>query len=139
MRPLIILAEPAQGRRASSTSKVHANTYTFTDIIVRGSQPGSTRINGLNNLGQAAGWYFDSAGSFGNFIDTHGALSDISNALSLTSLETNAINDRGQALDGNFPDFEVLNASGVVASINISGAKGDAYINGFNRTMLDKP
>ena len=49
---------------ASWASKAHALGYTFTDIDVPGSQPGTTGFFGLslNNLGQVVGSYVDSAG-----------------------------------------------------------------------------
>jgi hypothetical protein len=69
MRPIMILAAAALGGllAASSTSKAHALGYTFTDLNVPGSQPGSTgAFDGLaiNNLGQIAGSYIDSSGNF---------------------------------------------------------------------------
>lgn len=159
---------------ALSASTADAFGYTFTDINVPGSQPGSTGFFGLslNNLGQVAGVYFDNAGNADgfvytggkyatvdapgaidtyvwgindrgqmvgtafngaadyNFIDTHGIFTVISNAVS--PLESNAINDRGQVLAGNFPNYEVLNSKGVITPIDTSGANGDVFLGGFN-------
>ena len=69
MRPIMILASAALGGlfAASSTSQAYAFGYTFTDLDVPGSQPGSTgTFDGLaiNNLVQIAGIYIDSSGNF---------------------------------------------------------------------------
>jgi len=69
MRPIVILAAAALVGllAASSTSKGYALGYTFTDLNVPGSQPGSTgAFDGLaiNNLGQIGGSYIDSSGNF---------------------------------------------------------------------------
>ena len=69
MRPIMILAAAALGGllAASSTSKAHAVGYTFTDLNVPGSQPGSAgAFDGLaiNNLVQIAGSDIDSSGNF---------------------------------------------------------------------------
>ena len=69
MRPIMILAAAALGGllAASSTSNAHALDYTFTDLNVPGSQPGSIgAFDGLtpNNLVQIAGSYIDSSGNF---------------------------------------------------------------------------
>ena len=76
MRPILILASAALGGlfAASSTSQAYAFGYTFTDLNVPGSQPDSTGANGIgiNNLGQIAGTYTDSAGNFDGFLYTGG-------------------------------------------------------------------
>jgi hypothetical protein len=74
MRPIAILAAATLGGlfAASSISQVHAFGYTFTDINVPGSQPDSTQGTGLNNWGQVAGTYTDSAGNFDGFLYTGG-------------------------------------------------------------------
>jgi probable HAF family extracellular repeat protein len=76
MRPIMILASAALGGlfAASSTSQAYAFGYTFTDLDVPGSQPYSTGYVGLgiNNLGQIAGSYTDSAGNSHGFLYTGG-------------------------------------------------------------------
>lgn len=169
-----ILAAAAALGGLLAASSAQALGYAFTDINVPGSQPGSTGFFGLslNNLGQVAGVYFDSAGNADgfvyaggkyatvdapgaidtyvwgindrgqmvgtafdgaadyNFIDTRGTFTVISSAIS--PLESNAINDKGQVLAGNFPNYEVLNANGVITPIDTSGANGDVFLGGFN-------
>jgi hypothetical protein len=59
---------------ASWASKAHALGYTFTDIEVPGSQPGTTGFFGLslNNRGQVVGSYVDSAGNENGFLYSGG-------------------------------------------------------------------
>lgn len=82
---LMMLAAAALGGllAASSTSKAHALGYTFTDLNVPDSQPGSTgTFDGLaiNNRVQIAGSYIDSSGNFdgslymgGKYVTAEGA------------------------------------------------------------------
>ena len=62
MRRMIFAAAGLSGLfAASSTSEAHAFGYTLTDINLLGSQPDSTDGVGLNDRGQVAGTYNDSA------------------------------------------------------------------------------
>jgi hypothetical protein len=73
-KDMTILAAAAMGGMLAASS-AHAFGYTFTDLDVPGSQPGSTgAFDGLaiNNLGQIAGSYVDSAGNFNGFLYTRG-------------------------------------------------------------------
>jgi hypothetical protein len=116
MRPIMILAAAALGGllAASSTSKTHALGYTFTDLNVPGSQPGSTgAFDGLaiNNLGQIAGSDIDSSGNFDGFLYAGGkyVTADAPGAID-TSIY--GINDRGQlvgtASDSNGSSFDLI-------------------------------
>jgi probable HAF family extracellular repeat protein len=168
-----IITAVLAGLLATSSAAQASNIgYTFTDIDVPGSQPGSTGffVPGINNLGQVVGTYVDNAGNadgflysggryvtvdapgaldtyvygindFGqmvgtaiysnadyNFIDTRGKFTVISSAIS-----PQAINDSDQVL-GYLGDVKwgVLNANGVIAPVNVSGAPGSAFPSGFN-------
>jgi hypothetical protein len=60
---------------ASSTAQASVTSYSFADIDVPGSQPGSTGFSfplGLNNLGQVAGSYNDSSGNSHGFLYSGG-------------------------------------------------------------------
>jgi len=99
---LMILAAAALGGliAASSTSKAHALGYTFTDLNVLDSQPGSTgTFDGLaiNNLVQIAGSYIDSSGNFDGSLYMGGkyVTADAPDAID-TSIY--GINDPGQAV-----------------------------------------
>jgi len=85
---------------ASSTSKAHALGYTFTDINVPGSQPGSTGFfNNLaiNNLGQVVGTYIDSEGNAAGFLYAGGKYVTI-DAPGATATFLSGVNDSGQIL-----------------------------------------
>ncbi len=84
---------------ASSTSQAKTVGYTFTEINVPGSQPGSTGQNGLgmNNLGQVAGTYNDSSGAH-NFLYTNGKYVALPGAPGAFETHIVGINDRGQML-----------------------------------------
>jgi uncharacterized membrane protein len=101
MRPIMALASVALGGLlgASSTSRADAFGYSFTDINVLGSQPGSTGEYGLglNNLGQIVGSYFDSMGNSEGFLYTGGKYVTI-NAPGATDTYLYGINDFGQIL-----------------------------------------
>jgi uncharacterized membrane protein len=89
---------------ALSTSTADALGYTFTDINVPGSQPGSTgNFNGIsiNNLGQIAGTYIDSAGNFDGFLYTGGKYVTL-NAPGATGTFLEGINDLGQVVGTAF-------------------------------------
>lgn len=101
MRPIMILASAALGGlfAASSTSQAYAFGYTFTDLNVPGSQPYSTGYVGLgiNNLGQIAGSYSDSAGNSHGFLYTGGKYVTV-DAPGATDTYVSGINDFGQLL-----------------------------------------
>jgi probable HAF family extracellular repeat protein len=101
MRPITILAAGALGGlfAASSILEAHAFGYTFTDINVPGSQSDSTGDNGLgiNNLGQIAGSYNDSAGNSHGFLYTGGKYVTI-DAPGASDTYVYGINDLGQIL-----------------------------------------
>ena len=78
----------------------HALGYSFTDLDVPGSQPGSTgAFDGLaiNNLGQIAGSYVNSAGNFNGFVFAGGKYVSVD---APGTIDTNlyGINDFGQIL-----------------------------------------
>jgi uncharacterized membrane protein len=97
----MILAAAALGGlfAASSTPEAYAFGYTFTDINVPGSQSGSTGEFGLavNNLGQVAGSYSDSAGNSDGFLYTGGKYVTL-DAPGATDTYLYGINDFGQIL-----------------------------------------
>jgi hypothetical protein len=84
---------------ASSSSKALAVGYTFTDINVPGSQPGSTGFLslGMNNLGQVVGTYKDSAGNDDGFLYSGGKYVTI-DAPGATDTYLYGINDLGHIL-----------------------------------------
>ena len=84
---------------ASSTSQAKTVGYTFTEINVPGSQPGSTGQNGLgmNNLGQVTGTYNDSSGAH-NFLYTNGKYVALPGAPGAFETHIVGINDWGQML-----------------------------------------
>ena len=84
---------------ASSTSQAKTVGYTFTDIDVPGSTPGSTGLNGLgmNNLGQVVGTYNDSSGDH-NFLYTNGKYVTVPGAPGAFETHIFGINDWGQML-----------------------------------------
>jgi uncharacterized membrane protein len=84
---------------ASSTSQAKTVGYTFTEINVPGSQPGSTGQNGLgmNNLGQITGTYNDSSGEH-NFLYTNGKYVTVPGAPGAQDTQIFGINDWGQML-----------------------------------------
>lgn len=99
---MILAAAAALGALlvASSASTAYALGYTFTDINVPGSQPGSTgAYDGLaiNNLGQIAGSYVDNAGNYDGFLYTGGRYVTVD---APGAIDTNlyGINDFGQVL-----------------------------------------
>jgi hypothetical protein len=83
----------------SSASKADALGYTFTDINVLGSQPGSTGEYGLalNNWGEVAGSYLDSVGNSNGFLYTGGKYATI-DAPGATDTYVYGLNDLGQIL-----------------------------------------
>jgi hypothetical protein len=116
MRPTMILAAAALGGllAAFSTSKAHALGYTFTDLNVAVSQPGSTgAFDGLAiaNLGQIAGSYIDSSGNFDGSLYMGGkyVTADAPDAID-TSIY--GINDPGQlvgtASDSNGSSYDLI-------------------------------
>lgn len=76
-------------------------TETFNKIAVPGAQ--STDVTAINNLGQAAGTYTDSAGAVHGFVDTGGHFTflNLPTNVSGTLEGITAINDLGQVV-GNF-------------------------------------
>jgi uncharacterized membrane protein len=117
----------------SPTSKAHAIGYTFTDIDVPGSQPGSTGFFGLslNNLGQVVGSYADSAGNEDGFLYSGGKYVTL-NAPGATSTFLEGINDFGQvvgtATRSNGTGFNFIDTHGkfTVISDAISPLLGNA-------------
>ena len=105
MRPIMILASLALGGlfATSSTSQAHAFGYTFTDLNVPGSQPYSTGYVGLgiNNLGQIAGSYSDSAGNSHGFLYTGGKYVTV-DAPGAMDTYVYGINDFGQILGTSY-------------------------------------
>ena len=87
----------------SPTSKAHALGYTFTDLDVPGSQPGSTGFFSLslNNLGQVVGTYTDSAGNKDGFFYSGGKYVTL-NAPGATNTFLEGINDLGQVVGTAF-------------------------------------
>jgi PEP-CTERM motif len=82
-------------------------------------------------LGQVVGTAFHSNGAAFNFIETHGKLTVISDAIS--PLSGNAINDKDEVLGSlGFPNYGILNPHGVISPIDTSGANGTAFVEGFN-------
>jgi hypothetical protein len=92
----------------SSASKADALGYTFTDINVPGSQPGSTGEYGLalNNWGEVAGSYLDSVGNSNGFLYTGGKYATI-DAPGATDTYVYGLNDLGQ-----ISEFPSMSAQG---------------------------
>jgi hypothetical protein len=82
----------------SAAAQAGVTGYTFTEINVPGSQPGSTGFFGIgiNDKGQIVGDYVDSAGQHG-FFYTNGQYSTI-DAPGAIDTQALGINDRGQIL-----------------------------------------
>ena len=116
-----------------STSTADALGYTFTDINAPGSQPGSTGFFGLslNNLGEVAGTYVDSAGNYDGFLYSGGKYVTL-NAPGATSTFLEGINDFGQvvgtAFRSNGTGFNFIDTRGkfTVISDAISPLLGNA-------------
>jgi probable HAF family extracellular repeat protein len=125
MRPFIILAATALGGllAASSASKARDFGYTFTDINVPGSQPGSTGFLGLgmNNLGQVVGTYTDSAGNNDGFLYSGGKYVTVDAPGAIDTI-VNSINDRGQILGtafySNGTSYNFIDTHGTFAVIS---------------------
>jgi probable HAF family extracellular repeat protein len=81
----------------SPTSKAHALGYTFTDINVPGSLPGSTGffVPGVNNLGQVVGTYYDKVGNADGFLYSGGKYVTV-DAPGALDTYVYGINDLGQ-------------------------------------------
>jgi len=89
---------------ASSAAQASNIGYTFTDINVPGSQPGSTGFFSnlsLNNLGEVAGTYNDSAGNFDGFLYSGGKYVTL-DAPGATATFLEGINDLGQVVGTAF-------------------------------------
>jgi uncharacterized membrane protein len=148
MRPTTILtAAAALGALLTTSPTAQAGVvgYTFTEIDVPGSQPGSTGAFdlGINDLGQIVGDFTDNAGTHG-FLDSGGNFTTI-NPPGDTFTTLVGINNRGQILGqssslGNFlyahgtftPVVEGLGPRGIndLGQI-VGGAAGDNGNLGF--------
>jgi hypothetical protein len=138
MRAIMILAAAALGGllAASSTSKTHALGYTFTELNVPGSQPGSTWA--FDNLAQIAGSYIDSSGNFDGFLYTGGkyVTADTPSAID-TSIY--GINDRGQlvgtASDSNGSSYDLIATIAILLLLLI--AAGSSFA-GWNARVVGR-
>lgn len=83
---------------AQSVAQARVSGYTFTDINVPGSAPGTTGSQpnyGMNNLGQIVGGYTDNSGAEHGFIYSRGRYVTF-NVPGATLTTLNGINDWGQ-------------------------------------------
>lgn len=130
-----ILAAAALGAllAASAASKANALGYSFTDIDVPGSQPGSTGFFGLslNNLGQVVGSYQDSAGNEDGFLYWRGKYVTL-DAPGAAATFLDGINDLGQVVGtayySNGSAYNFIDTHGKFAVISgaISPLSGNA-------------
>jgi probable HAF family extracellular repeat protein len=117
----------------SPISKAYALGYTFADINVPGSEPGSTGFLGLslNNLGQVVGTYFDDSGNDNGFLYSGGKYVTL-NAPGAIDTELFGINDLGQivgtAAYSNGSVYNFIDTHGKFTSISdaISPLSGNA-------------
>jgi hypothetical protein len=90
-----------------------------------------TDLYGINDFGQIVGTATYSNGASQNFIDTHGAFTNIYNAISFGGLAS-PTNDKDHVFGSILLNSDVLNACGVLTPVNLSGAPGAAFAFGFN-------
>jgi hypothetical protein len=128
---------------ASPASQAHATGYTFTDINVPGSQPGSTGFLfplGINNLGQVAGSYFDNAGNSNGFLYSGGKYVTI-DAPGATDTYVSGINDRGQILGMSFyartgKSYVFLDTHGTFTNIADANAFSPISLNDRDQVLV---
>jgi uncharacterized membrane protein len=132
-KEVTILAAAAAVGGLLAASSANALSYTFTDIDVPGSQPGSTGFLGLslNNLGQVVGTYFDDSGNDNGFLYSGGKYVTL-NAPGAIDTELFGINDLGQIVgtaaysNGNVYNFIDTHGKFTVISDAISPLLGNA-------------